>query len=390
MTPGRTNDVRFKKNFKIKFHFRKRGKLDFVQLNSWALNNLRDIKKINKPTHINISDYRFFYKIERESMQDWDNDISFYYKIPNEFKEKEPVVLDLNLPKMYQTHPGNVFYPVQMYEKYPEFIKSESGYCFTAIYSKKEIAGFNFTIFSLGKMPALCIKINGVKKVIPESELKGVVTNYHVNDFSKKRMNYQSIYDIEIYPKDKLKKSKIPEYFVVFKSLFKKNSPKKNYFKLEIDDRMEIPPMFSRSKYPEWIAKFFRDTSINLVLYNYVNTMWLERNTDESMFFNESHVFPLDPGNYILEIIGEPIVNGKTVIDNAVIQYDIFSTEGKMSRSFDVKDISNSKYPIDIKSSNGPVFMKLRFKKFRESNILLKRVSIRPNLINYLQNNYSD
>ncbi len=388
MTPGKSNDIRFKKSFKIKRFFKKRGKPEFLQVNAGALKNLSDLNKIKKVSHINILDYRPFYKIKREKIQDWDNDILFFYKTPKDLIGIKPTITDINLPKMYLLNTGDAFYPVQRYEKYPGFMKSKSGYCFSSVHSGKKIIGFNFSIFSLNKITPLTIKINGIEKVLPQSEQQNYVRKIHVSNISEKRINYQFVYNIEVYAKKKFKSSIIHDYSVVYEPEYEQNNSQKSFYKMEMVKGINIPAMFNKGSYPEWIKEFFKDTSIDLVLYNLVNTIYLDGKLGENLTFNESSVFPIAPGDYIIELFVENIINRPIVGENAVIQYDIFSVNGKSSGSLNIKNANQTTYPLHVESQNGPVFVKLRFKHFKESNLLLKKVSVKPDFIKYFQNRY--
>ncbi len=390
MTPKRKGDVRFRKKLEINPVFRKRGKPDLIQVNAWSLKKLVDFKDLNYPDHIDISNFRVFHKIERKMIQDWDIDIHFLYRISKELSDVESTYLNIGLPKMYSGNGGDVFCPDQRYEKLKGFLRSKSGYCSTMVFSEKEITSFNIRIFSAGLLPEMKVSINGQVSILKGLERKGAVNEACIKNIKQSSFYYGSVYSIEVYPSDKFLAAKFPAYYVVFGPEYKQKLFYENDYKLDRELSSEIPEIFSGEKYPEWIIKMYRDTSVDLPLYDLVNTMILEKDSEVGPFFEESLIFPLNPGDYLLTLFTEPLNGNCSANEGAVVQYDLFSSKGKDSGNINVRGIGKNSYPFTLNIENNLVFVRLKFNNFRRNNILLKSATIKPDLIKYIQKKYTN
>lgn len=385
MTPKKKGDIRFRKKLEINRVFRKRGKPDLIQVNAWSLKKLVDPENLNDDDHIDISNFRVFYKIEREMIQDWDIDIHFLYRISPELRDIESTSLNIELPKMYSLNGGDVFYPDQRYEKSKGYMRSESGYCSTMAFSKKDISSFSIRVFSTGSLPEMKVRINGRDGSLKELGKKGIVNEIHIKNIPESSFYFGSVYSIEVFPADKSFSAKFPVYYVVFEPEYEQKEPYEKDYRLNQEYLEGIPEIFSGEKYPEWIIKMYKDTFVDLPLYELVNTMILEKDPVTSRFFEQSVMFPLDPGDYQITLFSESLAGSFSTNKDAIVKYDVFSSSGKDSGNISVRGIGKSSYPFTINMDKGLVFVRLEFRKFRENNILLKRASIKPDLIKYIQ-----
>ncbi len=390
MTPKRKGDVRFRKKLEINPVFRKRGKPDLIQVNAWSLKKLADFKDLNYPDHIDISNFRVFHKIERKMIQDWDIDIHFLYRISKELSDAGSTYLNIELPKIYSVNGGDVFYPDQRYEKSKGFLRSKSGYCSTMAFSEKEITSFRIRIFSAGLLPEMKVRINGQEGTQKGMDRKGIVNEICIENIPESSFYFGFVYSIEVYPADKFFSAKFPAYYVVFEPEYEQKVFYENDYRLDQKFSGRIPEIFSGEKYPEWIIKMYRDTSVDLPLYDLVKTMILEKDSKANPFFEESLIFPLDPGDYLITLFTEPLAGSLAANEGAVVQYDLFSSKGKDSGNFNVRGIGKISYPFTINMDKGLVFVRLKFKNFRRNNILLKSATIKPDLIKYIQKKYTD
>ncbi|MCK5004378.1 MAG: glycosyltransferase family 39 protein [Candidatus Aminicenantes bacterium] len=388
MTPKRKGDVRFRKKLEINRVFRKRGKPDLIQVNAWSLKKLADFKDLNDPDHIDISNFRVFHKIERRMIQDWDIDIHFLYRISKELRDVESTYLNIELPKMYSGNGGDFFYPDQRYEKSKGFMRSKSGYCSAMAFSEKDITSFRIRIFSIGLLPEMKVRINGQEGTLKGLDRKEVVNEIRIENVPESSLYFGSVYSIEVYPADKLLSAKFPVYYVVFEPENEQKMFYENDYRLNQEFSGGIPEIFSGEKYREWIIKMYHDTSVDLPLYDLVNTMILEKDPITSRFFEESLIFPLDPGDYLITLFTEPLTGNYSANEDAVVQYDVFSSKGKDSGNIRIREIGKNLYPFTINMDNDLVFVRLKFVNFRKNNLLLKSAAIKPDLIKYIQKKY--
>ncbi|MCK4890525.1 MAG: hypothetical protein KAS97_11390, partial [Candidatus Aminicenantes bacterium] len=300
----------------------------------------------------------------------------------------ESTYLNIELPKMYSGNGGDFFYPDQRYEKSKGFMRSKSGYCSAMAFSEKDITSFRIRIFSIGLLPEMKVRINGQEGTLKGLDRKEVVNEIRIENVPESSLYFGSVYSIEVYPADKLLSAKFPVYYVVFEPENEQKMFYENDYRLNQEFSGGIPEIFSGEKYREWIIKMYHDTSVDLPLYDLVNTMILEKDPITSRFFEESLIFPLDPGDYLITLFTEPLTGNYSANEDAVVQYDVFSSKGKDSGNIRIREIGKNLYPFTINMDNDLVFVRLKFVNFRKNNLLLKSAAIKPDLIKYIQKKY--
>jgi len=388
MTPRMKGDVRFRRNFRIKKYFRRKGIPDFIQVNTSMKWDFKKFGKIKDPYLIDISNFKVFHKIEREKMQDWDYNINFLYKISKELKDIDSKNLNIELPTMYCENRGNFFYPEQKYEKSQGFLRSDSGYCFARIYSKNKIGSFDVKVFSTNSLPLMKISINGREKVIKGLQSSGIVRKTSIEEVRASKFYNKYVYTIKIRPFGKFRSSGFPDYFVVVKpisgELFHETAYRIGKINLE-----GIPEIFSSIKYPDWVKQIYRDTSVDLSLYEFINVLDLKKGLKENHSVGESPIFPLEEGDYLLTVLLEPLVGDFSPNGNAEVEYEIYSSGDRRLKSFSLKHTGEMTYPIVINSDMDLAFFRLRVKNLRKNNLLLKHVYIKPDIVKFIQRKYT-
>ncbi len=386
MTPRMKGDVRFRRNFRIKKYFRRRGIPDFIQVNTSMKWDFEKFGKTKDPYLIDISNFKVFHKIEREKVQDWDYNIHFLYKISKELRKIDPVgTLNIELPTMYYENGGDFFYPKQRYEKTQGLLMSNSGYCFTRIYSKNRIGSFEVKIFSTNSLPLMKIGINGREKVIRGLRVKELVREIHIERINESEFYKQYMYSVKICPEGKFNPVKIPDYYAVVKPIFEQKLHSEK-FGLNNINLEKIPEIFSSSKYPDWVKKVYKDTSVDLSLYEFINTFDLTDKLKKDCCVYESPIFPLESGDYLLTFVFEPLVGDFFRNGNGEVEYEIYSSKAKKLKSFKLKHTKEMSYPIKVDSDLS--FFRFKVKNLRKNNLLLKSVSVKPDIIKFIRKKY--
>lgn len=386
-SPLLRGDIRFRKTFVIKGKKKIPGNvIHFSQVNKTHYDIYN--KKINRSGRekiIDIVNFRIFHEIKKPKFQTWDDDFLFFYNLPESLKGLEHGNKPLKLPRSYYDSGKDSFFPLQVYEKSPGFGRSSRGFFFHRIYSKNKIGKIIFSIFIPGTKVDMFLKVNGVRKLLAKNDFKGFIKRVEIEGFKKEPFSYDFQYSLEIVPvSGELVSDKFPGYYIVFDPVLSEEVNDSAGPGLNNITPNSIPMLFSGKEYSVWMKKFYTEYGIDLSLYDFLNTEFLRTIKDESPFAARSDFYPLRNGRYIINIVTGNSVEGNIPKAGGILGYEIYEKNKLTKGEIELKSVNRFNYYFDIDTDGEIVFVRFFPNKMKNNNIHIKKISIRPDILDYL------
>ncbi|MEN8155105.1 MAG: glycosyltransferase family 39 protein [Acidobacteriota bacterium] len=386
-SPLLRGDIRFRKTFIIKGKRRIPGNvIHFSQVNKTHYDNFRDkIIRDGKERVVNIEDLRVFYKIVKPKFQTWDDDFLFLYHLPDSLKDIRKGDKYIKLPRNYYNSGKNSCFPLQGYEKSPGFGRSSRGTFFHRIYSKLKIQKIKFYIFVPGTKVDLNLEVNGIRKFLKRDDFTGYIKKVEISGFEKESFSYDFQYSLKIEPVEgELVKDKFPGFYVVFEPVFSDEGKYGSPAVINSISPERIPELFSKDEYPDWIKSFYKEYGIDLSLYDLINTKFLKEIQGERPKSSISDIYPLRNGRYRINVVAGKIVEGIPDEDGGILVYEIFGNSKIRKDKIKFSLAGNSGYQLEISSDEDIVFVRFFQENIKKNNIYIKKISVKPDIVNYL------
>jgi len=383
MTPYIKGDVRLAKTLEIKPFFRKRGVPHFLQIREEAYRYYSGLPAQQGKYFIRLPEYRVFHRIERPKIQDWDYNLLFLYRIPQQLKSILPGNLEIKLPKMYGLNSGDQFYPGQIYEKFSGYFVSQSDLCATTLYSDRKITALRGVIYCSGSIPPMTVRVNHRKITLAPVRGRDSIARFHISGFTRKSPFYGNAYRVEIYPVEKRLLRKTVPFYVVMEPVPSVNPRQKTKFIPDLEMDGEIPSFPGRGKYPEWVKKVYRQTGVDLALYRLTQSVYFDFSPPRDRNSVHEVFLPLQPGDYLISADTRRYSESIPVGYDYWIEFDLISGAGKSSGRISGKE--EEIYPFSVPDTGETTFVRFRFRDLHQSNRVLKGVRVTPIIKKYFK-----
>jgi len=351
-----------------------------------------------------LKNYLPFYQVYRPRIFTWNCDITFWYRKAKCIKSRVKVDPTVDLPRLFYCDDKNptICLPLQTYEKNPGFARIKNGIYQKRFFSRNKIEEIRFVFLDPGKLSKIKIKINNEVKHITldgSSNFKKVLIDnikpeiypglpirrlWEVSLDEKAKSTPHFLYELEI------KTNRKETFFGVF-SLHYKDDGKKSKKPLNLPSITDekIPALFSTDQYPDWVKKFYIGTGIDLSLLSFMNRITLYKNHSFSVKDLFIPYFPLERGEYIIQLKGSKIVENFPVSDQLKLEIEVISE--KISRKKTVmidEKFVQSNPNILLKTGSDINFVKLKLLNTRKSNFLVEELVFSPDYKTYINKNF--
>ncbi len=362
------NDLRLNRNY-IPNKKRRRNKdaLLFLQVNTDLYDNVRLRESLLRKNSVNLKNFLTFYEISKPRFQLWNNDIQFLYKAAPEIRDSSFLNNDPKLPRVYSYATGTINFPLQKYEKNPAFGKINNGTFTQWLYSKHKLNKIKFYFFSPYGHLNITLKINNKKYYFKEDgpDLLKIV---EIDKIEPKKLHHDNVYFINV------ESPVVHKTYMVIAPQYEKNDNGSDT-DITIRNRIsgDIPVLFSKTPFPEWVIEFYRKTGVDLSLLTFINTNSIYENGDKFADKFSSDFFPLDPGIYKLRLNSEKLIQSGTDFNLKIV---LINEEQKTIQ--DIKMTSQELSEIDLEIKDHVSFIQIIVSNLKSSNLILKNISIKP------------
>jgi len=328
-----------------------------------------------------LKKYVPFYRLDKQKF--WHNYAPgiLWYRIHPSISNIKKKERQIHLPEIFYAldNFNTIYLPLQQYEKNTCFASIKENTYAKWLYSKKKIENVHFYIFSPAGAENMKIMVGKQSKIIlriPDSRI------LEIDVPSPKPENFFNdwVYKMEI----SFESRHSPVYMAFFPT-YAPDSADKGNFIFTANTSEKIPDLFSPSPYPEWIKKFYTETGIDLPLLQLTSSSTLFKNENKSVDDIEIDYFPLERGTYIIQIMGEQIIQSMTINPQKQASCKVYGIDHHQLNYF--FDDHKNWNEIRIEINEPLVFVKIKLKGLRRGNFMVDRIIITPDYAGYLNCN---
>lgn len=358
---------------------------------------------IKKAAYKRLEDYSPFYKVYRPRIFTWNDDITFWYRKSEYVKAGLNPNPAVKLPRLFYNDDKNttIYLPLQFYEKNPNFGKTINRRFCKRFFSKQEILKMRFIFLNPGIPSLIKININNIQKKVTlkkDSQINEILID-NIQPDVYRGMPIRRLQEITLDKKAEstshyLYKLEVesnhnnPCFFVFFPIYGGKEKGIKKPFIFPEKIMEDIPHLFESDQFPVWIKSFYRQTGVDLELLLFMNKNTLYKNPGLSISDPYTDYFPLEPGDYVININGSKIIERYPISNNVKIQIDIISEGASKRRTIKLdENFVRSHKKILIKTYAEISFVKLQSEGCRNSNFLIQKIILTPDYRTYINDN---
>jgi len=378
--------------------FKGEGAFDFLitsRLTDYILTESKN-KKIKQSAVERVRNYMPFYRVYRPRIFLWNDDITFWYRKPGFIKTRAKIDETIPFPRLIFNDEENptIYLPLQRYEKNPNFGKITNGKFLKRFFSTKKIKELTFHILTQNTKNPLYININNISKQIflnqehkiNQVSLSGmkpdVFSGIAIRHFQEVSIDQDAknttvyLYKLEITTGDK--RMNCPIVFIP--TFVNEKSGKSQKPILSEKLKEDIPPLFSRGKYPIWFRKFYKKTGIDLSLLTFINTQTIYKNPSFSTTDMVPSIFPLEKGHYIITITGSKIMENLPLTRNIQVKLLLQSNMNITETKTFLLTEKDTFFPfkISFQTKNQITFARLEITGLSQNNYIIQEVTLQP------------
>ena len=332
------------------------------------LHKSRD-EKLRGELRLRLQDYRAFHTVSKPHFGPWDGDILFWYRPHPRLAAIRPERETVFLPRLFRQRTGNtLFLPLQPYEKDPGFFPLQGAYFGKWILSAKPLTNVSISIFCPAGEITAAVKLNGRGIILKASfGASGIILPApHPRAFQK-----SSLYRLE---------AQLPEKHPPAFLLFQERSAVGDGKEMDLSSALagDPPPLFSIETPPAWVRELHRKTGIDLSLISLTQETVLWENRQRSLLPFASDWMVIPRGVFRWEMAAETISTAVPGNDPLPLVVEFFSKDHFDRQTLVWQKKETGRYEAFFENRENTVFLRVEATDLRQQNLLLQRISIRP------------
>jgi len=393
LTPSLIGDMGFSDLTRIPLEsFRGPDALPFLHSGLFTQHILHNVRQpsVRNALRARLHDYVPFYKISKTPFSGFDADITFWYRKPPYTRTVGSAAKYRNLPSVYvkpqeKTERATLFLPLQLYEKKPYFFRTTNGLSGTIIYSKLPLASLTCHLLLPGD-GRYRVRLNNREQLLTIEESRE--PQYRTIRFSRTAsmaFNRDYVYSFAFSSEPSHR-----EAFCIIDPVLEGESPaepEKPFLQERVDG--DVPDLYRSSPPPAWCRWFYRETGIDLVLYQFIQTERIWINERRSVRDRDLEVMALDEGEYSVRITGSRIDENHPAADPFTVTCRLVDEQGMSEKKIQFRGFASTSNMIGSLSVPRKGFVQFRVNDQWKANFNISKLTLEPDLRAYLNSHWA-
>lgn len=316
-----------------------------------------------------LQEYRPFHRVTKPSFSPWDGDILFWYRPHPKLLSHPPGREALPLPRLYHPSAGTtLFYPLQPYERDPGFFPLEGAFFGRWLQASVPLDGLEIILFCPEGETTVKLRLNGEDRSLSLRNGSGQALFPSPKPLP---LRLSPVYRLEATLPERH-----PPVFLLLRPKGLEESRKP--IKLSRPLLEDPPRLFSGDPPPPWAIELYRRSGIDLSLLSLTQeeTLWENRAASLQPFLSGWSLLP--GGTFRWEMETETILPNQPEAPPPPLELRVLR-EGRVSVvAIPWKRVEENRYSALFSNPEEYLLFRTFTGETRKSNLLLKRLTLRP------------